>query len=177
MSKSRVAAAVAAISLAGLIAAPNTVLAATKAGDSAVGGSATLSFSDAVDSISIQAQGSHFFTDAFEAGIGLGWSEFDVDGAEGSSFGGGDSVILVDFRAQYNFLTSGNTVPFVGAAYQYTGLGDFDDTDFYQLFAGLRQFVSENVAIRSEIRYSGAVDSDFDDADSTSLVIGLDWFF
>lgn len=159
--------------LAGLATVSTGANAATSAGNGSFGAQGTYSESDASDQIQILGRGSYFVTAALEVSVSAFLQQNDTGAGESTD----DAFILVGGGVQYNFLTDGDIVPFVGMSYDYTGLGDFDETDFYTVFAGMRHFVAENVALRYDLVYSGATDSDFDALDSTSLRFGVDWFF
>lgn len=69
-----------------------------------------------------------------------------------------------------------DVVPFVGASYQLS-VGDFDSTDFLDVHAGLKQFISERASIDYQIQRLEAVDSDFSDFGSINLTIGINFYF
>lgn len=69
-----------------------------------------------------------------------------------------------------------NVVPFVGGSYQLS-IGDFDETDFFDIHAGLKQFIGERASIDYQIQRLEATDSDFSDFGQTNLTIGINFYF
>ena len=161
--KNTLLASVVSATIAGTMSLP--AIAGTEAGDGVVGGQIAIQSSDLGDNTLALATASYFLTEQVEVGGTVFWS-------------GSDDFDLINLGVigQYNFVSDSDLVPFVGGGYTLS-LGDFDDTDFLTAFAGARQFVDESVAIRGEIRFLKATDSDFDTADSTTLSLGIEWFF
>ena len=159
---------------------PGLAQAATSAGNGSLGGQVSLTNSDSgeveTDSYTAIASASYFFTDGLEAGMRVTYNETETDGP-GNQSSGGDAFVLLSPSVQYNFLTDSDIVPFIGASYDYSGAGDFDDTDFYSIYGGSRFFLAENTALRLEYRYQEAVDDDDFDGEITTFTIGVEWFF
>ena len=90
---------------------------------------------------------------------------------------GGELFGNVGFGADYLFGDADSTVvPFVGGSYQLN-VGDNDSTDFIDLHAGLKQFISERASIDYQIQILEATDSEVEDAGMTTLTIGINFYF
>ena len=67
-------------------------------------------------------------------------------------------------------------MPYLGGGYSLS-IGDFDDSDFFNLRAGVKTFVSESTTVFAEVIRLEAVDSDFSDFGQTQLLVGFSVFF
>lgn len=114
----------------------------------------------------------YFVTDGMELGASLTWLEADLDGDD-------LSAVLLGTGIDYHFATSSGLVPYVGAGAYYAEAdldGDSVDGWAWEVRAGLKQFVAENVAIKYQISY---IDFDLDDVniDGINVGVGLAIFF
>lgn len=76
----------------------------------------------------------------------------------------------VTFGADYLFSPRAEVIPYAGGSYAMA-VGDFDDTDFLQLKAGAKTFISETTSVYGEIRRLEPIDTDF--SSITTLAVGL----
>lgn len=86
--------------------------------------------------------------------------------------------IMLGAGVDYHFMTQTQLVPYVGGALHWVdvkvgGLGSEDDWAF-DVHAGLKQFVSQNVAIKYEVSY---LKFDEMDLDGINVSVGLSFFF
>ena len=147
--------------------------AATRAGDSTIMG--TLSYD--ADNFSTESGGDvdmsifsaaigvgRFFTDNFEAEIGLIGQTITIDEGSGSET---LQQMGLQVRPNFHFNTASNTVPYLGLTLGYLWVDLFggDGSGFmYGGQAGIKQFVSENSYLQFELGYT-ASDLEIEDTD------------
>ena len=149
-------------------------MAATTAGDKElnVSGSAMYMDPDNGDgSTSVYMIGSinWFFTDAFSLGVSLNgvWSLQD-EGDDSKSTG-------LYLEPNYHFNTSGSLVPYIGinGGMNFSEYSGDTSNDFsYGAQGGFKSFISENVAIKVEGRYSA-----YESAANYGVLFGISVFF
>lgn len=143
------------------------------------GGSGSLD----VDMINIGGSFGYFVTDAIQTTVGLAYLDVDFDGAADLE------ALLASFAVDYHFNTQSTFVPYIGAAVYY---GDFEadvdgmkaDADdwAWEVRAGLKQFITDNVAIRYTVSYFETdgvkIGNDMKlELDGIQLGVGLSVFF
>lgn len=135
-----------------------------------------------VDTLSLGASFGYFVTDAIETSVGLSYVNVDLDGIADIE------AILGSVALDYHFNTQSTFVPYVGAALYY---GDFEvdapdltgsmDDWAWEVRAGLKQFIRENVAIRYTVSYLQTSEMDIGigdlEIDGFNIGIGLSVFF
>lgn len=105
----------------------------------------------------------YFVTDAIEVIGGISLNYFDDE------FGSGHSIML-GAGVDYHFNTQSNFVPYVGASIFW---GEYDYGTTFDDFAGevrggIKQFLTDNVALKYQVFYRA-----YDKADSEDLGVGL----
>lgn len=118
----------------------------------------------------VSAKIGYFVSDMFEPGGMLTYLDAELDGVDISA-----TLLGVTFDAHFN--TDSSFVPYAGAGFYYVdaeldGLND-DDTA-WEIRAGIKQFIAENVAINYGISYMEFTDLELD---GVSAVLGLSVFF
>lgn len=106
----------------------------------------------------------YFVTDALEVTAALTYLHADVEGFD-------IDAILGSAAVDYHFNTQSDFVPFVGGAlhYGYLDAEGFDDNDWgWEVRAGLKQFIRENIAIRYTVSYIN-----FDDLELDGVSVGV----
>ncbi|MGH8481447.1 MAG: hypothetical protein ACRES8_03195 [Nevskiaceae bacterium] len=74
------------------------------------------------------------------------------------------------------FQGQGSTVvPFAGGSYGLA-VGDFDDTDFFEVHGGIKYFFRERASVEVKLSRSEPVDSDFD-VGHTDLFAGINVYY
>lgn len=152
-----------------LIAVTPAAFAGTSAGDKEVGVSGSIRFSEDSTGVSANASTNWFFTDAFSLGVGLFSMMTMPDN--------GDDMIMnmVFVEPNYHFAPEAEVVPYAGV---HVGLGSFESGDYsstsitYGAQGGVKKFVSENVALKGECRYT-----DMDGNKELGLHVGMSLFF
>lgn len=106
----------------------------------------------------------YFVTDALEVNAGLTYLHADVEGVD-------IDAVLASGGVDYHFNTQSDFVPFVGGAL-YFGYADFagnDGDDWgWEVRAGLKQFIRENIAIRYTVSYMN-----FDELELDGISVGV----
>ena len=122
-----------------------------------------------IDMIQANLKAGYFTTSAFELSGMLTYLDADLDDLD-------LKATMLGAGADYHF-GSGDILPYVGAAIYWVDveLEDLSDDDFaWDIHAGLKQFVAENVAIDYRVTY---VSFDDLDLDGFSVGFGFSFFF
>lgn len=149
--------------------------AAVQQGDWELGFSGSYSALDAggadLDLLLLDGKAGYFVTSGLQVSSSLTYLDAEIEG---------DSLdaIMVGGGADYHFNTQSTFVPFVGAGISWVdvdvgGLGGGDDFA-WEVRAGAKQFVAENVAIKYQVSY---LEFDDLDLDGVNVNIGLSFFF
>ena len=135
-------------------------------GDKEIAASFSITSPDEGDN-SVTFVGSYgvMMTDKFQAEGALFYSE-----SSGNSFG------QLTLGAEFYPSPRAELMPYLGGGYS-ASIGDFDDTDFINLRAGVKTFVSENTTVFAELSRLEAIDSDFSDFGQNQLLVGFSVFF
>jgi opacity protein-like surface antigen len=151
------------------------VMAGTKAGDMELGISVSLNYTDpdeGQDDTNVFANGSinRFFTDAFSVGVAVDtFLDLPEEGDDSTAIG-------LYLEPNYHLNTKGDVIPYFGGhagMYSFESGGADGETEFsYGGQAGAKAFISENVALKLEGRYTG-----YDGASIYGAFFGLSVFF
>jgi len=116
---------------------------------------------------------SYFPKDFLETKGNLAIMNMEVAGEDGT-------IYSLLGQVNYNFFRpSSLIVPYAGVQLGFSGydIGDFDDTAFsFGLQGGAKFFVSEDLSINGELNYM-VTTTDPDDVKTTSLLVGLSYYF
>lgn len=93
----------------------------------------------------------YYFTNNLQIGIGPGLSIYTQEDEVETDFSG-------QLFTNYNFSTTAKTIPYIkGSYYQATfdidDDRDFTDYGYVQIGAGMKNFISENIALDSSVTY------------------------
>lgn len=141
-------------------------------GDLEVSGSLSIQEADfggfTQTSTTISGSVGKMLTDNFQGNVSVyvTGSEFEGGGFSEDSVSG-----QLALGGDYLFAPRSPIIPYVGASYALS-FGDNDDTDFIQLKAGAKTFVSETTSVFGEYRILEAIDSDVDFSINT-LAVGI----
>lgn len=112
----------------------------------------------------------YFVTNELQVTGGLTYMMADIDETD-------LRATLLSAAVDYHFNTQARLVPFVGARAHYVrvDVDDLDDDDWaWEVRAGLKHFVADNVAIRYSVSY---LQFDKLELDGVSVGVGLSFFF
>lgn len=112
----------------------------------------------------------YFVTNGLQVTGAVTYMTADIDGVD-------LSATLLGGAVDYHFNTQSRLVPFIGARAHYVrvDVDDLDDDDWgWEVRAGLKQFVADNVAIRYSVSY---LKFDKLELDGISAGVGLSFFF